>query len=413
MKRKSAVVAAITPEAILKRKIRAHLRKLGFHKGPGGALVPPSTSKESVRALHYEQRRAGLKQQRAFVQRMLPKLENYFAEGSEVDPTRVEPVLELIKAHTWQSDLFRLASLSWSVPVSAGYGRRLRYLVWDNSNNKLIGIIALGDPVFNLKARDDLVGWSARDREKRLVNVLDAYVLGAVPPYNMLLGGKLVSCLVRSREVRDDFARKYGTARGVISRKKKGAQLAIVTTSSSLGRSSVYNRLKLDKETYMRSIGFTQGWGHFHVPDALFAELRAYLRKRKHKYVDGHQFGDGPNWRLRTIRAAFDALGFKADLLRHGIGREIFVCDVARNAQKILRGEAVKANYRGLKAASEIGELARARWVIPRAERRLDYKSWRREQFCSLVLMTTRARDESLSSQPATLQTAGVTEASA
>jgi hypothetical protein len=114
VKGKSTVVAAFTPEAILKRRIRAHLRKLGFQKGPGGTLFPPSASKESVRALHYEQRRAGLKKQRAFVQRVLPELQRYFAEGREVDPSRVEPALELIKADTWQSDLFRLASLSWS-----------------------------------------------------------------------------------------------------------------------------------------------------------------------------------------------------------------------------------------------------------------------------------------------------------
>jgi hypothetical protein len=410
VKRESVIVTAFTPEAILKRKIRAHLRKLGFQKGPGGVLVPPSASKEAVRALHHEQRRAALKEQRAFVQRVLPELQHHFAEGRDVDPLKVEPVLELIRADTWQSDLFRLASLSWSVPVSAGYGRRLRYLVWDKSNNKLIGIIALGDPVFNLKARDDLIGWNAKGREKRLVNVLDAYVLGAVPPYNMLLGGKLISSLVRSREVRDDFARKYGKTRGVISRKKKGAQLAIVTTSSSLGRSSVYNRLKLGNETYMYSIGFTQGWGHFHVPDMLFAELRAYLRKQKHKYVDGHRFGEGPNWRLRTIRAAFDALGFKADLLRHGIGREIFVCEVAQNARRILRGEAVKANYRGLKTVSEIGALARARWIVPRAERRPDYKNWKREQFQRLV---TQLRREASPSQSTTSQDRGGMEAGA
>jgi hypothetical protein len=80
-----------------------------------------------------------------------------------------------------------------------------------------------------------------------------------------------------------------------------------VTTSSSLGRSSVYNRPKLGRETYFASIGYTQGWGYFHVPDSLFAELRAYLRKRQHKYVDGHRFGQGPNWRLRTAlpRSAF------------------------------------------------------------------------------------------------------------
>lgn len=334
-KKKTAIIGAFTPEAVLKRKIRAHLRKLGFHKSADGALLPPSSSKESIRALHFEQRKAGLKAQREFVRRALPKLQHYFAEGDEIDPEQVEPVLELIEADSWQSDLFRFTSLSWSVPVSAGFGRRLRYLVWDKSNKKLIGIIALGDPVFNLKARDDLIGWNVNDRGKRLVNVLDAYVLGAVPPYNMILAGKLVSCLVRSREVRDDFARKYGKSRGVISRKKKGAKLVVVTTSSSLGRSSVYNRLKLDRETYFASIGYTQGWGHFHVPNALFAELRDYLRKRKHKYVDGHRFGQGPNWRLRTIRVAFDALGFRADLLRHGIGREVFVCELAVNARKI------------------------------------------------------------------------------
>ena len=53
-----------------------------------------------------------------------------------------------------EGDLFRAATLLWSVPVSRGYGRRMRYLVMDESNNKLIGLFALGDPVFNLKSRD-------------------------------------------------------------------------------------------------------------------------------------------------------------------------------------------------------------------------------------------------------------------
>jgi hypothetical protein len=46
----------------------------------------------------------------------------------------------------WESDLFRLASLTWAVPVSNGFGRTLRYLVWDEHNDKLIGLIAIGDP---------------------------------------------------------------------------------------------------------------------------------------------------------------------------------------------------------------------------------------------------------------------------
>ena len=292
----------------------------------------------------------------------------------------------MIQHDTWQSDLFRLAGLSWSVPISAGFGRRLRYLVWDDHNGKLIGIMALGDPVFNLKVRDELVDWDVKDRAKRLVNVLDAYVLGAVPPYNKLLGGKLVAALMRTKQVRDDFARKYGDARGIISKKKKGAQLVMITTSSALGKSSIYNRLSLGGQKYLRPIGYTQGWGHFHVPNTLFAELRAYLRTLKHGYVDGHRFGNGPNWRLRTLRAAFDSLGFKSDLLKHGIGREVFVCELAVNARKILRGERKRAAYRGLKTVEEVAALARDKWLVPRALRRPQYRDWDRSQYEDLVL---------------------------
>jgi hypothetical protein len=277
VKKKPVVIAAFTPEARLKRRIRAHLRKLGFNHGPDGALVAPLSSKANIRALHLEQRRDGLRAEKQFIQSVLPDLEIYFANGSEVDPGSVRPRLELIEAGTWQSDLFRLASLSWSVPVSYGFGRRLRYLVWDDHNGKLIGIIALGDPVYNLRVRDDVIGWTAQDRSKRLVGVLDAYVLGAMPPYNMILGGKLVACLIRTKEVRSDFEAKYGDTRGIISKKKKRAQLALISTSSSLGRSSVYNRLKLGEQLYLRPIGYTQGWGHFHVPNTLFADLREYL----------------------------------------------------------------------------------------------------------------------------------------
>jgi site-specific DNA recombinase len=41
-------------------------------------------------------------------------LNHYFAQGSDIDPEKIVPALELIEADTWQSDLFRLASLSWS-----------------------------------------------------------------------------------------------------------------------------------------------------------------------------------------------------------------------------------------------------------------------------------------------------------
>ena len=385
MNKQKKVVPALTKESNLKRRLRKHLRNIGFEKSKAGNLIPPTSTKNAIRKVHAVHRADILKRNADFINRHFLKLKSYFASGREVDPTKIHPRLELIRSDTRESALFRLAALSWSIPVSAGFGRRMRYLVWDQYNEKLIGLIALGDPVFNLKARDDYIGWDSEARRQRLVNVLDAYVLGAVPPYNSLLCGKLIACLVRTDEVRRDFQSRYGQTTGIISQEAKNANLVMVTTSSALGRSSVYNRLKINGDEYFRSIGFTGGWGHFHVPDDLFWDLREYLRGLSHEYVDGHAFGDGPNWRLRTIRAALDALGFRGDLLRHGIRREVFVCNLATNASEVLRGKCKRPTFDAMKTVEEVGELAKGRWIVPRAERQQNYLDWDVSDFQALI----------------------------
>lgn len=376
MKNKTKPVRLSARDANLKRRLRRHLKSIGFSKGPDGGLVINGAGKDVIRALHRAQRNAILRENRTFITEQLPKLQKYFASGTEIDLALIKPKLELIESRNWQSALFRLAALTWAVPVSHGFGRRLRYLVWDRSNDKLIGLMAIGDPVFNLSVRDKLIGWDSHARGERLVNIMDAYVLGALPPYNMLLGGKLVAALIRSRDVYDDFARAYGNTTGIISGKEKKARLLAVTTSSSLGRSSVYNRVKLDGKEYLKPIGYTGGWGHFHIPDELFSDLRAYLRQIGHSYADLHRFGEGPNWRLRTTRAALAALGFKADMLRHGIQREVFICELASNALALMRKGKGRPNLTSLLSASDVAALAVKRWMVPRSETRPEYRQW-------------------------------------
>lgn len=371
--------------ASLKRKLRRHLKALGFTKSDDGSLQINGSGKEIIRALHSAQRNEKLDQASALISKRSSELAKFFANGSDVDPQNIQPVLERVKSGTVESELFRLASLTWSVPVSNGFGRRMRYLVWDGYNEKLIGLIAIGDPVFNLSARDKLIGWNPQARAERLVNVMDAYVLGAVPPYNFLLGGKLVACLVRSRDVYDDFTRAYGNTTGIISEQKKKARLLAVMTSSSMGRSSIYNRLKLGDTQYFESLGYTGGWGHFHIPDRIFMDLRDFLREIDHPYADFHQFGQGPNWRMRTTRAALGALGFKSDMLRHGVKREVFYCKLASNATEILRTGRGRPNLKTLMSAEEVGAQAVARWMLPRSVRRPEYLEWTREEMFSLL----------------------------
>jgi hypothetical protein len=389
-KKKSAVTRGVarpfTPDALLKRSIRSHFTRLGFTKGNDGNLILPGAGKEIVRQLHASQRAERLEVSSEFLKDASASLLGHFANGAEIEPSKISLRLVRIESGTTNSELFRFASLTWSVPVSAGFGRRLRYLVWDDAHDRLVGVIALGDPVFNLSVRDDLIQWNAEDRSKRLVGILDAYVLGAVPPYNMLLGGKAVACLIRSREVFDDFKRVYGNTVGIISGKRKRAELLAVTTTSSMGRSSVYNRLQLGDQRYMTSIGYTAGWGHFHIPDHLFDQIRQYLRAKKDPYANNHQFGDGPNWRFRTIRKAFRDLNMSESVLRHGIQREVFLCSFGPNALQILKTGKGKLDASYLKTVQEISDLARDRWMVPRSMRRPDYRDWKREKILELIV---------------------------
>lgn len=363
-------------KVILKRKVRRQLNSLGFKRTKEGCLRIEGCGKDVIRNFHRVQRKERLESSRDFFDKKAIALIGNFASGKEVNPENISPKLKRVYPGTPEGELFRFASLTWSVPVSKGFGRRLRYIVRDEQNGKLIGLIALGDPVFNLSARDKLIGWSADEKANRLVNIMDAYVLGALPPYNFLLGGKLIASLLRTRNLYNDFKKVYGETTGIISKKKKKARLLAITTSSSMGRSSVYNRVKLDGIQYLESIGYTNGWGHFHISDKLFSELREYLRHIGHNYTDHYRYGNGPNWRLRATRSALTEIGIKVDDLRHTIQREVFICKLATNAETILRNGGGRPKLASLLSAKEVAQLAIKRWMIPRSIHRPEYKEW-------------------------------------
>jgi len=389
-------------EAQLKRKIRSHLKEIGFSKAPDGTLLPPDLNKETYRCAHSHKRLAKLAEHQEWIEAKAKKLMRYFASGSDVDVQKIRPRLELIRGGTWKSDLFRFAGLYWRIPISYGYGRRLRFLVWDDNNEKLIGLLALGDAVFNLRVRDQLIGWDHKKRADGLVNLMDAYVLGAVPPYNMLLGGKLIASLIRTSDIVNAFETKYLSSVGLISKKQKNARLAAVTTSSALGRSSIYNRLKINGKFIFEPIGYTLGYGHFHISDDLFEELRDYLKSIGDNYANGFQFGQGSNWKIRVIRRGLDRLGMNSDMIRHGFSREVFFCSIASNAICFLRGDNQHVEYENLQTVESVSQIALTRWVIPRAERIPEYLNWQAEQILEDLSVT---RIQSTSQEERTIWT--------
>jgi hypothetical protein len=339
--------------------------------------------KAAIRHSHQHQKTSRGTRELGSIGSKIPSLMKHFASGPEVVPDKISPLLELVDSDTESGDVFRLATLLWSVPVSKGFGRRMRYLVRDQHNGKIIGIFAIGDPVFNLRTRDQWIGWNVEQRTLRLAHVMDAYIVGAVPPYSNLLGGKLVTSLMGSDEVRLNFRNKYEGRTGIISELSKPAHLGLVTVTSSLGKSSLYNRLKLGNMIQLKQIGFTEGWGHFQISDIVFEVLRRVLVERGHAYANGHKYGHGPNWKIRTIREGLTALELDPDVLRHGIRREVFAMPICNDVKAFLKGE--EEYSPSTFPMATIADAAIERWVLPRAHREPKFGEWKREETERLI----------------------------
>ena len=106
--------------------------------------------------------------------------------GSDINPSAVKPILLRVK-EGWHNDLFRLSRYFWSISYSYGFGRRLRYLVLDESNEKLIGIFGLQSPPIGFPSRDQLFSYPEGRKTEFVNQTMDIFTLGAMPPYNRLL----------------------------------------------------------------------------------------------------------------------------------------------------------------------------------------------------------------------------------
>lgn len=370
----------LTDGSVLRVKIIQSLRAQGFRVRNGTILPPKDLSKERIRELHETAVEHRIERARDGLFRKEKELLQHVASGNEIVPSRIRPHLVEVLPESEQELLFRYASLHWSIPVSSGYGRRLRFLVVDEHNGRLIGLIGLGDPVFSLGPRDEWVGWTLSDRKKRLGNAMDAFVLGAVPPYSFLLCGKLVAMLAASDTIRDAFKRKYGGARSVIRRKVHDGRLALLTTTSALGRSSVYNRLRLGERLLYQSVGFTKGSGEFHFSNGLYGAISEFAEEHCEPTAKQERWGVGFRNRREVIRKCLPALGLSSDWVYHGIKREVFVIPLARNTREFLRGQHSRLMWYH-QSETQIFEYFRNRWMLPRASWDERFRSWSKDEW--------------------------------
>lgn len=367
--------------------VRGHI-DLANHPG-----TTPAQAKQRLRDAHAAQRQSALNAAQGFITKNEDWIVEQFANGSEVDPSAIHPEVTPVLTDKDRA-LFRYASLRWSVPVTTGYGRRTQFLVRDRQNEKLIGIIALRDPVISLGPRDELIGWTTEQRHDRLYHLYDAYTLGAIEPYRQLLGGKLVALAALSNPVTSHLIRKYSGNKTVIRGETKDPTPLALTTTSALGRSSVYNRLTFQGQKMWHSIGYTAGYGSFQFSDELFAAMSDHVTAAAaadtgdESLGQGNKFGEGANWRFRVIRTCLKLLDIPEDLLRHGIRREVFLAPLAANWDRVLRGENKRIRRFDI-PLDEVADYWRTRWAIGRADRRPQFRHWRKEDMRLSPLLET------------------------
>lgn len=188
-------------------------------------------------------------------------------------------------------------------------------------------------------------------------NMMDIIVCGSIPPYNELLGGKLISILACSPTVVRDYTYRYRNQVSEIASRMKGKRVVrdsrlvyLGTTSLYAVGSSQYNRIKVplqsDFNLEFRRMGITEGYG-----TVFFSKETTTLFSKLLVIQDGgkkinHVFGEGTSPRFRMINRGLSSIGIKAEaFLKHYSPRIVYSIDLAQNTNNYLVGFDDDVNY--------------------------------------------------------------------
>ncbi|MDD4510954.1 MAG: DUF4338 domain-containing protein [Oscillospiraceae bacterium] len=188
-------------------------------------------------------------------------------------------------------------------------------------------------------------------------NMMEIIVCGAIPPYNELLCGKLVSILACSPTVIRDYTERYSNQTSEIASRMKGkrvvrdSRLAFLGTTSlyALG-SSQYNRIKLpisnNFSLQYKKMGITEGYGTVYFSKETTNTMMRILELQDGGRKINNVFGEGTSPRFRLISRGLGAIGIKADaFLQHYSPRIVYSMELAPNTNDFLLGYTDELDY--------------------------------------------------------------------
>jgi hypothetical protein len=190
-----------------------------------------------------------------------------------------------------------------------------------------------------------------KEIKKRRVGsaMMNIQVCGAIPPYNHILGGKLVAMALTGPEVIDTYQEKYeGSISKIASSMagepvRKPAELVYLDTTSLFASGSAqYDRVRIptpNAQIEYEKLGKTTGYGSVQFGARTRKWLVHVTEFREGQKAVKARFGEGIAPRMRKIRNGLENLGLLGELLRHESPRIVYGVPLATNALAYLRGE--------------------------------------------------------------------------
>jgi len=358
----------------LREKIIDVLRDQGFKINPH--VRPAGCSKRTYRRIQSKARLEQLALHKKFLQEKLSKVKNYCRDGRDIDPDKISVELREVLSGSLEEILFRWWNLVWwSIPYQRSYGRQMRFILWDAAHDMPFGLILLQSPVLKMSVRDKYLEIPKEELDLWVNRSMHAQRVGALPPYNEILGGKMVALALTANEIREVYERKYNSYKSILKERIIEPDLLFITTTSAFGRSSLYNRLKYNGEIVAESLGYTKGSGTFHIPEELYLEILEFLSKKGIDVSRG--YGHGPSRKLKLISLALKYLNLPK-FEYHGIQREFYLFPLVKNLKEVIKKKEEPIYID--RPFKKLVDYWKKRWALPRAERRSEWRKFETEK---------------------------------
>ena len=272
-----------------------------------------------------------LTDQHLFLQQMIASgVLREFTEISQLNIDAISPRIQLCTTRH-DADIFKFVRLMQSVPAPPLLYRQVPVIVRDDGQpgSPIMGVFGLTSGVYSLAGRDEFLGWVGKNAEVRkkrgLKQIMHLAICMATPPYHHLRAARLLAALAATREIAEEYRRRY------VPRNGRDRLLALVTTSATGIHAPIFNRLMLRPGGLYRRVGETTGYSAvFFSRDTIAAARQLVV----------HVDSKSPEYRaIRTLKRAFSICGIPREpLLRLCTPKGVYVALLGHQALTGLRG---------------------------------------------------------------------------